>query len=436
MMRPPAVSRLLNRHRLPALVIVLVAVLTGLGVAALLGDRASTALTPSDEPLPSTTADASHTADPTFEEGSPSASAVPIAEPISSPTAPPASAVDDIVQVRVDGLRMRQEADPRAPVVAGLESGDVARVVAGPVAAGGYDWYEVLDLDSRRGWVAAGDDDGAWLLSVSADPGHGELVLAFDYWCEGNPPIHQPSLRLMADGRLVVGAKHPLGEDGWQTWQLSGAGLDQVQRRVLDAPTLQHSGEYYHERRPDTPDPPGHGGCVYGFVRGAGADQIVVSSAMWFGDEEEAAHYLPSPERRELDDLARDLQDLESWLGPDAWAEPSPRRYIAPTILLTSTAHEDEPWQPLSSAAGVEWPLGAPIEQFGEPIDELGRVRCGYLDVGEAFEIVRLLRELGVDARIDGLWGFALARDDGWTSFLLTPRSPDGSPGCDQAQAW
>jgi hypothetical protein len=441
-MRRSAVTRALKRHRLSALVIVLVAALTGLGVGVLVGERGSTAPAPSDEPTPSPAADGSQATDVVSGDGSPSASVVPTAEPMPSSTAdrpsPAPSAaftVDDIVQVTVDGLRMRGSADAQAPVVAGLESGEVARVVAGPATAGGYDWYEVIDLDSRRGWVASGNDDGPWLISLSGDPEQSGVLLAFDYWCEMNPPIHQPSLRLMADGRIIV-SKHPLGEDGWRTWQLNGAGLDQVQRRVLDAPTLQHSGEYYHERRPDTPDPPGHGGCGYHFVRGAGADQIVVRSANWDGDEEEAAYYLPSPERRELDGLANDLRDLEGWLGADAWLEPSPRRYIASTFLLASAAQEGEPGQSLPSSAGVDWPFDGAIEQFGDPLDDLGQLRCGYLDRGETFETLRLLRELDVAVPIDGLTGFRLTSDDGQTSFLLTPRSPDGSPGCDDSSYW
>jgi hypothetical protein len=68
-----AVTRALNRHRLPALVIVLVAVLTGLGVGTLLGERGSTALVPGDQPLPSATptADASETTDPRLTITSP-----------------------------------------------------------------------------------------------------------------------------------------------------------------------------------------------------------------------------------------------------------------------------------------------------------------------------------------------------------------------------
>jgi hypothetical protein len=74
-MRLSAITRALNRHRLAALVIVLVGVLTGLGGGMLLGDRGSMALAPSDEPIPRPT---TQTTEPTQTEG-----AMPV------PSAPP-----------------------------------------------------------------------------------------------------------------------------------------------------------------------------------------------------------------------------------------------------------------------------------------------------------------------------------------------------------
>jgi hypothetical protein len=78
-MRPSSITRVLSRHRLLALVIVLVAVLTSLGVWVLSGgDRGSTALDPGDEPTPNTTqtAEGSHTPGPT----APGSTLSPIAE--------------------------------------------------------------------------------------------------------------------------------------------------------------------------------------------------------------------------------------------------------------------------------------------------------------------------------------------------------------------
>jgi hypothetical protein len=53
--RLSAVTRALSRHCLSELVIVLVAMLTGLGLGVLLAERGSTALAPNAEPLPSET---------------------------------------------------------------------------------------------------------------------------------------------------------------------------------------------------------------------------------------------------------------------------------------------------------------------------------------------------------------------------------------------
>jgi hypothetical protein len=96
-MRRSAVTRLLSRHRPPALIIVLVAVLTGLGVGVLLGERGSTALAPNDEPVPSVrqSAEPSETAEPTARASSPAPEASPPAAveatPEPAPTPPPLS---------------------------------------------------------------------------------------------------------------------------------------------------------------------------------------------------------------------------------------------------------------------------------------------------------------------------------------------------------
>jgi hypothetical protein len=87
---------------------------------------------------------------------------------------------------------------------------------------------------------------------------------------------------------------------------------------------------------------------------------------------------------------------------------------------------------------GVAWPFDGSIEQFGESV---GQERCGYLDLAQAFETLRLMRARGVPSNAFGvdapseqtLGGFgsgAFATDAGWFSFWLTPRSPDGYPAC------
>jgi hypothetical protein len=88
-MHPSALTRLLSQHRLLALVIVFVAVLTSLGVGVLLGGRGVSALPPGDQPVPSATqaAEPSQTASPTSEDGSPTTMPeIPSQTPTTTPS--------------------------------------------------------------------------------------------------------------------------------------------------------------------------------------------------------------------------------------------------------------------------------------------------------------------------------------------------------------
>jgi hypothetical protein len=200
-MRLSAVTRVLSRHRLPALVIVLVAALTGLGLGVLLGDRGSTALAPSDEPLPSATADASQTADPTPEPSSPMPAASPSASveaastPAPTPSPSPVAAsnlpVEGFAEVVADRLVMRVAPGLSSDVLQYGQGGDhppgyvfptatigrdtewtLVYLLDGPVAADGYDWYLAAATRLENswpeylGWIAAGDAQDAWLVQT------------------------------------------------------------------------------------------------------------------------------------------------------------------------------------------------------------------------------------------------------------------------------
>ena len=169
--------------------------------------------------------------------------------PSSTPNAPspsasvdPGVAGDPLFQVRVDGLRMRSEASTSAEIVRTLEKGEVVRVVSGPVEADGYQWFEVLDLDSLSGWVAAGEDGTAWLDSVPADPTTSELLIRFQRDGDVSPrtmseeTVFPPDVTVTADGRVVL---------GWNgvVRQLSPSGLARVEQEVLTLPALQESAE-------------------------------------------------------------------------------------------------------------------------------------------------------------------------------------------------
>lgn len=180
-MRLSAVTRALNRHRLPALVIVLVAVLTGLGVGTLLGERGSTALAPTDEVLSSATQPTtpSGTAGTSPAGGSPSpltdASVLPVVEATASPELSPATPTQapsasapavhggfedgDILRVEVNGLAVRQGPSVSSPLTQGarvladstlepmgdvrLGAGELVSVHLGPLLIGETAWYVV-----------------------------------------------------------------------------------------------------------------------------------------------------------------------------------------------------------------------------------------------------------------------------------------------------
>jgi hypothetical protein len=201
-MRQSHVTRVLSRHRLPALVIVLVAVLTGVGVGVLLGDRGSMALAPSDEPTPSPT----QTAEPTQTAGAtplPSAPPTPEATPSTPteaaltpvPTPSPVAAstlpVEIFAEVVADRLLMRVAPGLSSDVLQYGQGGDhppgtvfptatlgrdtewtLVYLLDGPVAADGYDWHlaaatKLEDTYPRYvGWIAAGDAQDAWLVQT------------------------------------------------------------------------------------------------------------------------------------------------------------------------------------------------------------------------------------------------------------------------------
>jgi hypothetical protein len=372
---------------------------------------------------------------------SPSSSATSEASPSSTPPQPvasliPYSAGDPLMQVRVNGLRMRASPSASADILRSLDRGEVVRLRGGaPVDADGYAWHEVIDLDSRIGWVAMGGGAQPWLATVPSDPATSPLLLRVERAChvvELDTFDWRPAdLTLSTDGRFVLVSG--------VVRQLSASGFAQVQRDALELPALQASAGYGLEPRPGAGEPPGHGACTNRFTLGEGTGRVIVTAVNWQGDEEEATYWLPG-ERRALDELALHLLDVEAWLGPGGWSEPAARRYVSSSYRFSLIANGSTPpdYVDAPPVDGVPWPFDGPIEQFGEPV---GGERCGYLDLGQAFETLRLMRQWGVPAlanevdpapllTLDRFGSGNFTTDAGWFSFWLTPRSPDGHPSC------
>jgi anti-sigma factor RsiW len=125
-------------------------------------------------PGPSATATATEAPTP-VPTPVPVASATATSGPVATASPRPGTfTADTIVQIVVDGLRVRT-----APTVDGTTSakldptlgpGTRLQIIDGPVTADDYDWYLVQAIGwPHRGWVAAADHDGSpWIADPAA----------------------------------------------------------------------------------------------------------------------------------------------------------------------------------------------------------------------------------------------------------------------------
>src|SRR5688500_2631315 len=362
---------------------------------------------------------------PEAEEASSAGAGGPSAE--ASGSAPPnvGEAPDGaILQVVADELRMRAEAGTASTLLGTLERGDVVRVESGPVDADGFRWFEVVDLHGRRGWAADGDETDPWLAFIP-DPVGGTPMLTLTYGCDVVGPINPPATTVLNDGTVI--ATNPAAGFGWTVRQLSAAGLEELREGVIESPYLQVSGEYRPRPRADAGDPPGHGACSYTFTIPTDAEPIVVTTIGWFGDEEERTFYEPSPERKALDGIARNLIAVEDVLGDKAWEAPG-----LPYVAAAYTLHLAPGVGPTPRDVGSMDPGGLGVDDIGSFGTPAGTGRCDTVSRGQAFELVRVLNDAGLsnDLRLDAVSFPNFATDEGWYSGALAPLFPDGQPNC------
>jgi Bacterial SH3 domain len=370
-----------------------------------------------ESPAPPTAGEASGVPAP---EVTPSgASAAPSAGPS------PEGAVSDggLAQVLSDELSLRSEAGTDAELVDTLARGTVVRVESGSTEADGFTWFEVVDVEGRRGWVADGDGEDAWLGAIT-DLTQAAPSLTLSYGCDVVPPVNPPATTLLDSGLVVARGQADGGE--YVVRQLSAAGLDELREGVLESPYLQESADYQPVRRPGL-EPPGHGLCVYVFTIATDGEPIAVRTVGWFGDEEESTFYEPSPEREALDSIARNLIDINGILDDEAWESP-PLPYVGGDYLLMT---EDGFGAPPGGAVEVDtsrFGLGD-LASFGTPT---GNGRCGTISRADAFEVARVINEADPAAAmgLDAVRTPYFMTGDGWVTMTMAPRFPDGGPDC------
>ena len=351
----------------------------------------------------------------------------PAASASAGPGPPGAGAVGDgdIMQVVADELRMRAEAGTAPALVGTLQRGTAVRVESGPVEADGFTWFEVVDIEGRRGWAADGDGTDAWLAAIPDMTG-AVSMLTLTYGCDVVGPINPPATTVLEDGRVL--ATDQSAGNGWIVRQLSPSGLEQVREGVLESPYLQASAEYRPEPRADAGEPPGHGACSYTFsIPTEAAEPIVVTTIGWFGDEEESAFYEPSPERKSLDGIARNLIAIDTILDEAAWEGPN-LPFIAAEYSLHIGAGIGPPPEDAGSIDPNELGLGD-IASFGAPA---GSGRCATISRAQAFDVARALEaaNAALDVRLDAVTFPYFATDAGWFSAALAPVFPNGQPDC------
>ena len=131
--------------------------------------------TPQQEPaLPTSMPTAPPAPAPTATATLSNGQTTPESQELSSSEAPVPSASLTIGEpariIASGGLNIRQEPNTGAPIVVSLGSGQLVSVIGGPVATGGYVWWELDDGQGNVGWAVEGQGDEEWIISQIGEP--------------------------------------------------------------------------------------------------------------------------------------------------------------------------------------------------------------------------------------------------------------------------
>lgn len=382
----------------------------GLALATVACGSADIEATPSPS-APGATASPEPTEPPATTPGS--------AAPSASASGGDAYAIGTVIQVLADSIRLRETPDTDADIAGAMLRDMTSTVIGGPTESDGYTWFEV-DGPSGTGWVATGDSEDRWIVGVP-DFERAGLAFRFRYMCDVTPPLVPPALTVTADRDVILTSGPDVG--GWQIGRLTPEAFSDLMA-FAEHPALQRSAEYRPELRADAGEPPGHGLCVYQFTLGAPDDRVHVTSVSWFGDEEESAYYVPSPERRALDELARQLMLGRDLFADADWEQP-PTAYEAEHFLVWIWTDAASP-TPGSPALADLGPL-TDLTTFGEPIRS---GRCGYLDRAAAEELRAAFAGSPTPMAPNDVSYLTVETESGWANIVTSPITLDGFPTC------
>lgn len=275
--------------------------------------------------------------------------------------------------------------------------------------------------------------------SAATGLGPDDTLLSFVRQCDVLPPIVGPTTTVLGDGRVIWPQMESVqGPSVLSERTLGDAGIDRLIAEIRDNGLFETDAVYRHERRPGTPEPPGHGLCVYDFIWHADDEPVHVSSTMWLGDEEEETYYEPAPERRALDDLARRLADPESWFDADEWAEAAATPFEPDSYLVLARLFDGAQLATLGAPDidEVSWPFAEPPHAFGDELPQ--GMRCGVAPAADAERLAAELAAAGMEQferPADGpMLTLPWAARDSAVEILLHPQRPDGEPPCEGSE--
>ncbi len=265
--------------------------------------------------------------------------------------------------------------------------------------------------------------------------GESEALLSFIALCDVLPPIIGPSVSILDDGRVIW---NRLNDDQVSTTlsvrRLNAEGLAQVTEAVTGTELFEADGAYDLVRRPETPDPPGHGLCRWVFDWDGAAGAVRVESTMWLGDDEESTYFEPAPERFALHELALDVQDPEGWIDPAGWEDSEAVPFVPSTYLVL--AGVTAPQAATEGAPDVEaltWPFDQEPDAFGEPVGDVQQ-RCGIADAEAVDQLAAELAAAGLE-QFEGVPNGAnvivpWSSRDAALDIFIYPQRPGGEPPC------
>lgn len=281
--------------------------------------------------------------------------------------------------------------------------------------------------------------------SVSATPtptstpgsavGPDETLLSLVRRCDVLPPIVGPHTTVLGDGRVIWPRQiSPEAIPSLSVRRLNDDGLTRLIDEITGSGLFTTDAMYQHKRRAGTPEPPGHGGCVYDFDWMGAPDAVHVTSSMWFGDEEEGTYYEPAPERKALDAIAQHLVDPEAWFTSDEWVDSEAVAFEPPSYLVvvrvipgSTLATEGAP-----DVDAISWPFAEPPDAFGDEFAD--GARCA---VAEAAAVQTLAAELALagmeqfDHPADGpSISLPWSARNAVVELTLYAQRPDGEPPC------